>query len=563
MQRVSRTFVATGAVLLLATLSPGAQATPAATQQNVRFVANVPGNTGGHVVVEGDRLYMGNYGTGLSAYDISNPRAPVKIGQYLPGPQGNCICVPPEVVDPGVRADAVPDAAVWDGRHIVSLGGTRRASYTTQTEFIDFTDPASPKLLWRFRGDNDGEAHNGDIVDARKLWLPSGGLNTNGLRIYDLSPLLQTPPTAPVKLFAGNPYTLWQASPYRTYYNEPVGGSFNHTHDIEIYVDRTILLPEWEWVDQDGDTVADATYGQRDIALLAAAGGGNTSGAVYVIDITDPANPVVISKWQNPTGGGSNPIGYLHEAQFLHADPNTIFVADEDLTNGCNEGRLYTVNISDNLAHVSKLGEWAIGAGAQDAPVCAGSHVFSSHDRHVFMGAYVSGLQVVDLRDPAKPVRAGRYIAEGANSWGTLWARGYVYVGDFGGRGLDVFEFIPEPDAQGLVKVNNPSSTTVDGVAETLGNCDPSSPFNGTDGLIVPIPPEMRDGNHVIRVTGSSDGPYNLNVYFRDEACAFMSGVSLNSENPDELGPIPEGAKVGVADLVTGPPTYVYAQLDP
>lgn len=548
MRRSGRAIAAFLPLSVLASLGT-AVATPAATFENVRLVTNVPGNTGGHVVVEGNRLYMGNYGTGLSAYDITNPKAPVKIGQYLPGPStaGG--------TDQGVRADAPPDAAVWNGKHVVSLGGTTRFANRVQTEFIDFTNPASPQLLWRFAGGSEAESHNGDIVDARKLWLPSGGSGGNGLRIYDMNPLLQTPAAAPTKVFAGNPHTLWLSSPYRAYYGKPAGASFDHTHDIEIYVDREILLPEWEWVDQDADGTKDPTYGKRDIALLAAAGSGN---AVYVIDITNPSAPVVISKWQN---SGGNAISYLHEAQFLQGDRGTIVATDEDFA-GCEEGRVYTIGVTEDLVHTTKLAEWTIGQGAQGSPACLGSHVMSSNDKHLYMGSYVAGLQILDLTDPSKPELAGRYIAEGANSWGALYHNGYVYVGDFGGRGLDVFEFIPNPHAQGQVKVNNPAAATVDGIAETVGACDPASPVNGTDGLIVPIPATHRDGNHTIRVTGSSDGPYNLNVYFRDENCAFMSGTSLNSESPDEQGSIPEGAKVGVAVLVQGPPTYVYAQLD-
>ena len=84
---MKRTLVLAGALALglLSGLTPAsAVSTPVATQENVRHLATVPGNTGGHVVAEGNRLYMGNYGTGLSAYDISDPRNPVKIGQYLP-----------------------------------------------------------------------------------------------------------------------------------------------------------------------------------------------------------------------------------------------------------------------------------------------------------------------------------------------------------------------------------------------------------------------------------------------------------------------------------------------
>jgi hypothetical protein len=545
--------------IVIGALTPSVHgATPTATQENVRLLATVPGNTGGHLVVEGNRLYMGNYGTGLSAYDITNPRAPVKIGQYLPGPSNT------DGADPGARADTVPDAAVWNGKHIVTLGGTSRASTTTQTEFLDFTNPASPQLLWRFRGGADGEAHNGDIVDSRKLWLPSGGGGNNGLRIYDMSPLLNTPPAAPIKLFAGNPHSLWQASQYRTYYGKSTGGTFNHTHDIEVYADRNILLPEWEWVDQNGDQVPDPTFGLRDIALLAAAGGGNTSGAVYVIDITTPASPVVISKWQNPSAGTNTPISYLHEAQFLNGDPNTIFVADENLTSGCNAGRLYTFNISDDLVHTTKLAEWAIGAGAQDLPVCAGSHVFSSNDRHVFMGAYVAGLQIVDLRDPAQPRRAGRYIAEGMNSWGALYHAGVVYTGDFGARGLDVFEFIQDPVAKAYVKAPNPGTRQTGGIAETgCRNSDPYGPTNGTDGLIVPIPESAADGTHKMRAVGSSLAPYDLDIWFHTGTNCTSMGFAGGTDGTDALETIPEGATMASIDLYTGTAQWVYAQILP
>jgi hypothetical protein len=75
----------------------------------------------------------------------------------------------------------------------------------------------------------------------------------------------------------------------------------------------------------------------------------------------------------------------------------------------------------------------------------------STKDDFAFFGSYNAGLQVVDLSDPAKPVRGGQFIAPGMNSWGALVhpeAPGYLtYVGDLGGRGLDVLEFTP-PKAQ-------------------------------------------------------------------------------------------------------------------
>ena len=549
-----------GAVLLvlamagIAPASAGGISTPLATQQNVRHLATVPGNQGGHVAVEGNRLYMGNFGFGMTMFDITNVRAPVKMGQYTPGPSTN-----DGTNDPGARSDAVPDSAVWNGRHIVTLAGTSRASTAQQTEFLDWTNPASPVLLHRSRGSTDGEAHNGDIVDERKLWLPSGGSGNNGLRLYDMSPLLESPAKPPVKLFAGNPQSLWADSPYRTYYNKQSGASFNHTHDIQIYVDRELLLPEWEWVDSNGDGTKDPTWGKRDIALLAGAGGGN-NGGMYVIDITNPRAPVVISKWFNPTGTGHNPIGYLHEAQFLDGDPNTIYIADEEMNGNCGEGRLYTVSVSDDLVHSAKLGEFTIGAGQQDAPACLGSHVFSSHDQHVFMGAYVAGLQVIDLRNPATPKRAGRYIAEGMNSWGALYHAGVVYTGDLGARGLDVFEFIKDPVAKALVKAPNPGTRSTGGIGETGCRNGLNDTTNGSDALIVPIPESAADGTHTMRALGSSTGPYDLDIWFHGDGCIGIGGDP--SDGTDASMTIPEGAKFASIDLFVGGPTWVYAQID-
>lgn len=546
-------------MLVLAGAMPGAQATPAATQQNVRQVAHVPGTTGGHVVVEGDRLYMGNYGTGLSAYDISNPADPVKIGQYLPGPSNT------DGLDQGVRADAPPDAAIFDGRHIVSLGGTGRAANRLQTEFLDFTDPANPRLLWRFTSAPDRESHNGDIVDARRLWLPSNGTSGEMFRIYDLNPLLQTPAAAPSKVFAGNLNTMWLNSPYRN--GKPAGKNPTHIHDLEVYTDYDLLLRQDEWKDQNGDGTPDPTWAKRDVVFVAASQAYTETlepvvgpaSAVYIVDITNPAAPVIINKVAARDGHR-----YLHEVQVLHGDPHVMFTSDEDLHSGCDHGGVYAWRLSDDLTEATFLDSWFNGTGTP-AALCS-AHVFSSHGNYVYMGSYNAGFQVIDLTNPGDLKRAGQYIAEGANSWGALYAKGYVYVGDLGARGLDVFEFIPNPAAHALLKVNNPGTRTTTGVAEA--GCeilqDPFGPTNGTDGLIVPIPENKRDGTHKIRAVGSSSGaPYDLDIWFHDEACVGLSGTGLSSDSPDEFGPIPEGAAFASVDLYTGPPTYTYVQIDP
>ena len=416
---------------------------PALKQENVTHVAQVPGSTGGHSVIEGDRLYVGAYGIGMRLFDIADPRAPREIGNFYPGPQ-----LSQPDFDIGVRADAVPDAAVVDGRHIVALNGTSRTAGAQQTEFLDWTDPANPRVLWRFTDATDGEAHNGDIVDSRRLWLPSGG--SNGLRIYDLNPLLGDTPAAPTRLSLNNPVTLWRDSPYRG--DRPVGSGFTHIHDLEVYTDRQVLLPRAEWTDQDGDGTVDKTYASRDIALLAEGGSytnnnGNT-GSVFIIDITDPTQPVALLRYQRPAGLGK-PVRYVHEAQFLQGQPDVLITTDEDMHNGCGAGGATIHRVSEDLTQITELSQWFIGTGTP-AAVCS-THVMSTKDNYAFIGAYNAGLQVLDLTNPEAPKRAGQYIAAGANSWGALVhprVDGYLtYVGDFGARGLDVFDFEPAAPA--------------------------------------------------------------------------------------------------------------------
>ena len=391
-------------------------AAPLGLGENATYVSGDNGFTGGHVAIQGDRLYLGSYGRGMHIYDISEPATPRRIGEYVPG---------------GPRADAPPDAAVFGRRHIAVLNGTRRThnslpsqARTDRTEFLDVTDPARPKLLWTFGPDQvDGESHNGDIVDKRRLYLPSGGSGAQGLRIYDLNPLLgKNGAAAPANLFRGDPAKLWEASPYRG--TKPVGAPFTHTHDITVYTDHPV-----------------AGLGKRDIALLAEGGnytGNGDTGSTFVIDVTDPAKPVVLLRWLHEKGPGHHPIRYHHEAQLLAGDRSVMLVTDEDMHNGCGgAGGVTAVRLSPDLQSATELSEWFIPAGTP-APVCS-VHVFDSAGSKVYFGSYNAGLQVVDYANPAQPKRVGQYIAAGTTAWGADYHRGYVYVGDMS-RGLDVLK---------------------------------------------------------------------------------------------------------------------------
>jgi hypothetical protein len=238
-----------------------------------------------------------------------------------------------------------------------------------------------------------------------------------------MSPLVGMPGGAPRNVFRGNPTSLWEASPYRN--GRPVGAPFTHTHDIEVYVDYPV-----------------EGLGLRDVAFLAEGGnyvGDGDTGSVFVIDITDPRNPVVLLRWLHEQGVDHHPIRYHHEVQLLDADPRLMLVTDEDMHNGCgNAGGITAVRLDPALTSATEVSEWFVPFGTP-SPVCS-VHVFSSEGSLVFLGSYNAGLQVVDYADPENPRQVGHFIAEGATSWGALHHRGYVYVGDMT-RGLDVFRY--------------------------------------------------------------------------------------------------------------------------
>lgn len=439
MKRPIRSILAT-TVLLLGML-PAQPASADVVKLNMNRVGGVQNSSGGQVAFEGNRLYLGTYGRGMRWYDITDPKNPKQLGIYEPG---------------GPRADAVPDAAVFDGREIAVLNGTSRSTLpiadlnTQKAEFLDVTNPASPQLLHTFFGANDGESHYGDIYDAKRLWLASGGSGDNGLRIYDMQPLLDNPPD-PLNLNPANdpkrlwppdncrndvatlcdPTTLWQNSPYRG--DQPVGAAFTHTHDITLYPSYPVAQ-------------ANGTTQNRDIILLAEGGAyanqaGNT-GSIFVIDITDPAKPVVLYRWLHPTGPTHHPIRYHHEAMFIEGKPNLMVVSDEDLHNGCGRaGGVTAVQLSPDLLSGTETSEWFIPM-TTPAAVCS-AHNFTSRGNLLFMGSYNAGTQVIDYSDPASPKQVGYYIAEGSTAWGTYYNpdNGLIYQGDMS-RGLDVLEFL-------------------------------------------------------------------------------------------------------------------------
>jgi hypothetical protein len=460
----------------------------------VEYVGGRNGFTGGHVVLRGDRLYIGSFAIGMRIYDISDRESPELLGAWQPA-------------EP--RADAVPEAGEFDGRHLAVLNGTRRTTRpdefrTDRSEFLDVTDPAEPVLLHEFVGQDDGEAHLGHFLVDQRVWVPAGGSlpygedggapeerrpdqsydHHGGLRLYDLSPVIETDPgacdghggwdnpCAPELLFAADPVAMWEASPHRG--DREVGHDFTHTHDATPH---------------EGVEVA-GLDGPRDIVLLAEGGdylddAGNT-GSIFVIDVTgvaDGQEPVVLNRFIHPgyeDDRDHDPIRYYHEAQLLDGDPSVMMITDEDMHSGCEEGgAIYFVALSADLTEAEPLSEWHIPSDTP-AAVCS-VHNISSDGDLVYVGSYDAGLQVLDLSDPTEPERAGYFIAEGATTWGAYHYDGYVYLGDMT-RGLDIVRALDQPDGTGEGGDDGADDGTADGGADD-GSADGGADDGTGDGV--------------------------------------------------------------------------------
>ncbi|HYH59912.1 MAG TPA: hypothetical protein VD790_11945 [Thermoleophilaceae bacterium] len=200
-------------------------------------------------------------------------------------------------------------------------------------------------------------------------------------------------------------------------------------------------------------------------SLLYAASIGYTD----VIDVTDPKNPELLQRIQDPAvtishqaepnpardtlvvtdefnGGGDSPLcggapvkageGVL---PFV-GDPTDIgalhfYALDADGTiveNGAGEGKLGTFNLPFQL---NPTGGCTV-------------HVFwqAPTENRLVTAWYGRGIHVVDYDDPANATSPGHFIPTGANAWAAKPHRGYVFTGDIA-RGMDVLRYTGEDGA--------------------------------------------------------------------------------------------------------------------
>ncbi len=377
----------------------------------------------------GDLAVAGNYGSpgGFRLIDISDPSAPTEVGHLeCPGPQ-NDVSIWKDLVFLSVDS---PRSSPECGAGAASTLQTTTGSGFEGIRVVSIADRANPKQIAFV--DTDCGSHTHTLVPDE----------ANGrLLIYVLS--------------------------------YPLGGQSDECnaerHRKISVVEVPLKAPETARVVSTPDV--SPAVGCHDVTVFLP---GKLAGAACITesqvwDISDPANPTVVSHIVNPA------INIHHSSTFSY-DGNTLAIGDElggaAVAPGCEDsgdthlpiGAIWFYDVSDPALPVPK-GTFSIPQEAES--VCT-AHNFNtvpmSTGRDVLVSAwYKGGTTVVDFTDPANPQQLGYYIPEGAMAWSSYWYRGFIYANNFlSNRGFDVMAIADHDLKKNSIKLRRLNPQTME-----------------------------------------------------------------------------------------------------
>jgi hypothetical protein len=381
--------------------------------ENMQLVANVPMEGGPSGVAASDLELHGDYafvGSYGEGMVVVDISDPTK-----PKRVGKFNC-------PGGQNDIQLSP---DGKWVAMAIETRSNSCHPQdegTSIIDVSDPANPReVAFINRQELPSGSHN-NTLDWPYLYVNQYATSYSQLEIFDL-----TTPSQPKK----------------------VGGlSFGGEDSVhDLYVDHR----------PDGKTFAYAA----------------SIGFTDVIDVTDPSNPILRERLQDP-----------HVTISHQAEPNfnrrLLLVTDEynggaAFSGACGGAparvpvptgipqfgdpqdvgalHFYRLDAQGNIADSGAIDK----AGTYNIPYSVNEESSAGCTIHVFWQApdenrlvtawYGQGVRILDYSDPANAKELGHFIASGSDVWAAKPHRGYIFTGDIL-RGMDVLRYTGEGGAK-------------------------------------------------------------------------------------------------------------------
>ena len=144
---------------------------------------------------------------------------------------------------------------------------------------------------------------------------------------------------------------------------------------------------------------------------------------ITVHDVSNPANPKLVSQWRPEYLPGAIP---FHTADVSWLDRGIVIGSAETLNPDCNEPfhDNYVLNVNDveNPQSIAKFGRWTPPEGAPYDDFCDKRGRYGTHNpphlkapgkRHssfIGYGAFNAGFQFMDFSDPSKPRMDGHFI---------------------------------------------------------------------------------------------------------------------------------------------------------
>ncbi|MGH9152508.1 MAG: LVIVD repeat-containing protein [Acidimicrobiales bacterium] len=390
--------------------------------KKMKLLANLPpSNTArqSDLAFRGKLVFAGTY-NGFRVVDVSDPENPVQIGAIsCNGPQGDVS------VYGNLVFQSVDTPQTNPGCESVNTNYTATPGAWEGIRIFDVTNPAAPAYLASVATDCGSHTHtlvpdpgNGRVL----LYVSSYPLGTAALGpncssphgfISIVSVLLANPAAATVSKYFFDPATETAVYPL-------TGGPFvfQACHDISVFVE---------------------------IKRAAAA----CLSESQVWDISDPANPVFLWRFDHPVVNPAN-IDLWHSASFSW-DGEVVAFGDESGGGAAArcvdpsdlQGRIWFLNAQTGAF----LANYKI---PRSEPGTCTMHNFNfvplRDGRKVLVSsAYTAGTTAVDVNAliaGATPAAAelGFYKPAGANTWSSYWYNGRIYAND--NRGLDIMDLV-------------------------------------------------------------------------------------------------------------------------
>ncbi len=359
--------------LVLCLAAPGAA--PAATSAGLDVTATIPEPGIVSARARGNLLYTSGT-SGVSIYDISNPRRPARIGRLeLPNVQN-------EDVDVGNGILLVSDDP-YGGRgllYVIDVRNPRRprllSTYSTWVPGLFLTEDSRPTR--RRRG---GIGHTASCIQGcRYAWLAG---SPDGIEVVDLRDPSRPRLAGRVRAGAASGFS---------------------SHDVQV--------------------------DSRGLAWVAGARGT----AAY--DTANPARPRLVTRTNR--SGSRGPFNDFIHHNSLRVSDETLLVTEEDFGDGCRRaGSFQTWRIRGRTTR--PLDRFAVERDDRLRVACS-AHYFDHSGGLVAAAFYEAGLRLLDVRNPRRIRQVGIHMPRRSMFWAALFAPGdpsVVYAIDHA-RGIDV-----------------------------------------------------------------------------------------------------------------------------